>query len=148
MKRRIKPNGPYFLVGEIRKSDVAGSDYQSAPIFISPSLYDHILKDHPELRDYNLDPKRLVYDIMGNFSEIRKGSHGSLILVRKGYGKPRIAAIGLEIKRDRRFNFWIGKTAWIINDKRINNKPLVGKLKKPVEVTGRLSRGKGFRKAR
>ena len=109
-KVRYKPSGPYYLVGEITKDMAIKGHLPSGPIFITPALYAHIRRDHPELETAGISAETLVMDVMNNYSEIRKGSNGSFILVRRGMGNPRIAAIGLVVKKDERFNFWIAKT--------------------------------------
>ena len=136
-KVRYKPSGPYYLVGEITKDMAIKGHLPSGPIFITPALYAHIRRDHPELETAGISAETLIMDVMNNYSEIRKGSNGSFILVRRGMGNPRIAAIGLVVKKDERFNFWIAKTAWITNEKRVQRKPLVLKSKKPALKAGK-----------
>ncbi len=139
-KLRFRPSGPYYLVGEITKAMAVKGHLPSGPIFITPALYEHIRRDHPELEAAGITAEVLVRDVMNNYSEIRKGSNDSFILVRRGLGNPRIAVIGLVVKKDERFNFWIGKTAWITNEKRVQRKPLALENKKPTIKVGKRSK--------
>lgn len=140
MSRKIKPNGPYYLIGEITPKMAIAGHLPAGPIFITPALYDHIRDDHPELVAQGVDIPAMVHDIMENFTEIRKGRGNSFILVRRGLGKPHVAAIGLVLHRDSHFDFWIGKTAWITSEKRVQKKPLATKTKSLPRKAGRRSK--------
>lgn len=132
---RIQPNGPYYLVGEITPKMAMSGHLPAGPIFLTPAVYDHIRKDHPELEIKGIDIPAMVHDIMDHYTEVRKGTKDSYVLVRRNYGKPRIAAIGLVLHRNSQFDFWIVKTAWIIRENGINKKPLVT-TKKPATKAG------------
>ena len=128
---RIKPNGPYYLVGEMTPKMAIAGHLPAGPIFITPALYDHIKKQHPELAQRGLTPSALVHDIVDNYTEVRRGSGDSYTLVRYKFGLAEILAVGFIIRRDPHLGFYIGKIAWITKKERAQKKTLIAKKKKP-----------------
>lgn len=133
---KIRLDKPFYCIGHIRKQTAAAAHIAPAAIFVTKEVMAHIdTRHHQELQSIGMTPEELVGHVLDNYSEIRRGSGGSYLLVVPE--RPaKVAAIGLEIRLSGLYGFWLVKSAYPLHDKRLAKHPLVYK-KKPASSGGR-----------
>ena len=129
---KIKLNNPFYAVGEINKQIAREANIPAGGIFITKAVLEHIdMRHKEEIAKMHLSTEEFVSKVVANYSEIRKGSGDSYLLTVPSKRTAKVAAMSLEIRLDARYKFWLIKTAYPIDTRRITSKQLVYQKKKP-----------------
>lgn len=128
---KIQLDKPFYCIGTISKEIATAAHIEQAAIFITRDVLVHINdRHHAELNKMGTNPTDFINYILHNYTEIRRGSGESLLLVVPE--RPaKAAAIGLEIRLNGLYGFWLVKSAFPIYDKRLSKYEIVYKKKSP-----------------
>jgi hypothetical protein len=116
--KKILKDSNFHRVGRINKRVADKAHIKCADVYIHDNNIKHIMVKHKkELEQIGLDALVFVTTIVQNFTDIRKGSGDSYLLIFSGEYN-QYHSVAIELKFIKRYDFWEVKTAFPISKSR------------------------------